>query len=119
MPPTSGAWRRLLRHRVTIQRNTTTTSASGATKFNYATVATGVRCSVQDRGGRMRQDDVGQIPARQKSLVCGAEVDLRQTDHVVLENFEVGKVFVVTHTHNSVGDHLEAVLEQVVTEGGD
>lgn len=120
------AWRRALRHLVTVKRSDTTTTASGSTKFNYAVVAEHLRASVQDAGGRMTQDDLGQRPARKASGVFGPEADpvLRQNDLLVLETVDPGKTFRVVHLHRSAGPggtlhHVEAALEQVVTEGGD
>lgn len=122
MPAT--AFRRAMRHRVTVKRDATTTSASGATRFNYATLLSGVRCSLQDAGGRMRQDDVGQVAGRKKTAIFGLEMAtvLQQNDLLVLENFDVGATYKIFHLHTSVGgqgSHVEASVEQLPSAGGD
>ncbi len=122
MPAT--AWRRALQHVVTVRRNTTVVSASGATKFVYADVATGLRCSLQDKGGRLQQMELGQLPKRIKSAIFGAEaqVILQQNDLLVLENVKVGETYRVTHLH-TVPDrnapHVEAEVEQWSPSGSD
>ena len=110
----SSAWARALTYTVTVKRAETQRSASGSTKFAYSTVvATGLACSIQDAGGRMKQDDLGNIPARRKRVL--ADVDfavVRQNDLLVDE--ESGETFKVFHTHyvNSPNaPHYEADAE--------
>jgi hypothetical protein len=109
-----------------VRRNATSTAVSGASKFNYSTVLEHLAASVQDAGGRMRQDEFGQVPIRKASGVFGPEASgvLQQNDLLVLENIAPGQTYRVVHLHRSAGPggslhHVEAALEQVVTEGGD
>lgn len=118
------AWRRALQHVVTVRRNTTAVSPSGATSFVYADVATGLRCSLQDGGGRLRQDDLGQTPKRIKSAIFGREAIsiLRQNDLLVLENVKVGETYRITHLHTVPernAPHVEATVEQWAPSGSD
>ena len=118
------AWRRALQHVVTVRRNTTAVSPSGATMFVYADVATGLRCTLQDGGGRMRQDDLGQLPGRVKTALFGAEAIavLQQNDLLVLENVKPGETYRVTALH-TVADrnarHVSADVEQWAPSGSD
>jgi hypothetical protein len=118
MPAT--AWRKALQHVVTVRRNTTAVSPSGATKFVYADVAT-LRCSLQDRGGRLRQDDLGQVPGRSKSAIFGSEAAavLQQNDLLVVTAGESG-TYRITHIHivpDKNAPHVEAVVEQWAPSG--
>lgn len=120
----STAWRKALHFTATVKRNTTSVSASGATKFVYATIFTGVQCSVQYQGGRLRQDDPGQMGLRKNSALFGEEMigQLRQNDIIVLENSDVGRTYRLTSVHEVIdpnAPHVECVAEQVVTAGGD
>ncbi len=114
------AWLQALTYSVSVRRNTTQVSLSGATKFAYATIATGLACSLQDSGGRMEQDELGQLPARKKTVI--ADVDfavVRQNDLLVDE--VSGETYKVFHTHfvnNANAPHYEADVEQWVPGGG-
>ena len=117
------AWRRALTHTVTVRRNTTAKSASGATKFVYADVLTGVPCTLQDAGGRLRQDDQGQKGLRKKSALFGEEMMggvLLQNDLVV--DAASGLTYRLTHVHDVVdfnAPHVECVAEQWIPGGRD
>jgi len=72
----------------------------------------------------MRQADVGQLGGRKKSAIFGPEMAgvLQQNDLLVLENVEPGETYRVYHLHTSVGrqgSHVEAVVEQLPSAGGD
>lgn len=109
---------------MTIKRNTTATSATGATKFVYAVVATQVLCTIQNSSGRLRQDDLGQIGGRKKTAVFGPEADLQQNDLVVVEKVG-GLTFRIVNLHQAVAlsgsavHHQEAQIEQWVPAGDD
>lgn len=119
------SWRRALRTLVTVKRNTTATSDTGATRFVYATVAEHVRCSMQDAGGRLRQDDLGQVAGRKKSVTFGPEADVQQNDLIVVEGgggVPTGLTFRITHFHQSIDNggtihHQESLAEQWVPSG--
>ena len=115
----SGAWRALLRDRATVKRGETTVSDTGASATAYTTVvASGVPCSIQDAGGRMRQDDFGQRGERTVRLVFGPEVDVAQNDLVVDERtLRSYKVMHMQMTSN--GHHLKGTATQWVMDGGD
>lgn len=122
---TATAWLRALRHTVTVRRNATSVSASGATKFAYSTVATGVKCSLQDAGGRMTQNEEGQDPKRKKRALFGPESMgvLQQNDVLLITaGAEVGSSYKIVHLHD-VPDpnapHPSADVEQVESAGGD
>jgi hypothetical protein len=122
---TATAWLRALRHTVTVRRNTTSVSSSGSTKFVYSVVATGVKCALQDGGGRMSQADVGQDPKRKKrALFAPAYMGVLQQNDVLLitAGAEVGSSYKIMHLHD-VPDpnapHVEADVEQVESAGGD
>lgn len=113
-----------MQHVVTVRRSTTATSPSGATMFVYADVLVGVRCSLQDKGGRIQQADVGQIPNRVKSAIFGSEVIglLKQNDLLVLQNVTVGETYRVTHLHvvpDRNAPHVECTVEQWTPSGSD
>ena len=116
-----GAWSRALTHSVTVKRNTTHKSASGATKFVYARLATGLRCSIQDASGnsRMEVDDFGVLPARKHSVVADVDFSVvRQNDLLVDE--DSGETFKVFHTHyvnHPNAPHYEANIEEWVPSG--
>lgn len=116
------AWRYALQFTATLRRNTTSVSASGATRFVYADILTGVLVSVQESGGRLRQDDVGQKGLRKVDLIFGEEMlgVLKQNDLLVLDLD--GRTFRITHLHEIVdlnAPHVEGIGEQVVSAGGD
>lgn len=118
------AWRKALHFLVTVKRNTTVVSASGSTKFAYATILTGVAASVQANGGRMKQDDEGQLGMRKTSVLFGEEMigQLQQNDIIVLENNDIGRQYRLTNVHEVIdpnAPHVETVAEQVATDGGD
>ena len=116
----STAWRAVaLRYRVTIKRNTTTTSASGASKFNYTVVLSNVLASLQDASGRMRQLDVGQDGGRMKSMLFGTEMfgQLQQNDLVVVG----ADTYKIVHLHEVKENeprHVEALVVQWQPGGG-
>lgn len=116
-------WRRALQHVVTVRRNTTAVSTSGATKFVYADVAAGMRCSLQDAGGRMVQMELGQLPKRIKVAIFGAEAAsvLKQNDLLVVTAGETG-TYRITHLHivpDRNAPHVEAKVEQWSPSGSD
>ena len=117
------AWRRALTHTVTVRRNTTEKSSSGATKFVYADVLSGVPCSLQDAGGRLKQDELGQKGLRKKSALFGDEMMggvLQQNDLIV--DSASGLVYRLTHVHDVVdlnAPHVECMAEQWVPGGAD
>lgn len=117
-------WRRAMQHVVTVRRNTTAVSPSGATKFVYVDVATGVKCNLQDRGGRLQQVDLGQYPSRIKVAIFGSEAInvLQQNDLLVLQNVRVGETYRITHLHTVPernAPHVEATVEQWAPSGSD
>lgn len=116
------AWRYALQFSATVKRNTTSVSKSGATKFVYTTIATGVLCSVQYSGGRMKQEDAGQKGLRKVDLLFGEEMigQLQQNDLLVLD--QDGRTFRITSLHEVIDQnapHVEGVGEQRVSAGGD
>ena len=118
------AWRKALHFTCTVKRNTTSVSASGATKFAYATLLTGVLCSVQNSSGRMKQDDEAQIGGRKKSVLFGEEMLglLKQNDLIVLESGDIGATYRLTNIHEVVdpnAPHVECMGEQYVPAGRD
>lgn len=122
----STAWRKALHFTVDVQRNTTAISGSGSTRFVYTTVLSGVPCSIQAVGSRMKQDDVGQIPGRRHNVLFGSEMlgnQIQQNDVLVITaGGEVGRKFKVVSTHDVVdpnAPHLEAVVESWIPGGGD
>lgn len=122
MPAT--AWRKAMQHVVNVQRNTTSASPSGATRLAYTTVATGLKCSLQSGGGRMRQTDLGQDPGRVKSAIFGQEAIaiLQQNDLLVLQNVEIGRRYKIMSLHtvpDANAPHVEATVEQWVPGGGE
>lgn len=116
----SVTWRRALRHLATVKRPMTSTSPSGASRANAVTIQEHVRCTIQDAGGRMKQDDAGVQQGRKKTSIFGTEAAafLAENDTVVLENFEVGQSYRVVHVHHvpygGGVHHLEVQLEQHV-----
>lgn len=117
-------WRKALHFRVTVQRNTTSVSASGSTKFVYSTILSGVAASVQYQGGRLRQDDAGQMGLRKNSALFGEEMigQLQQNDIIILENNDIGRKYRLTSVHEVIdpnAPHVETIIEQVVSAGGD
>lgn len=118
------AWRKALHFTATVKRNTTSVSASGATRFVYATLLTGVLCSVQNATGRMKQDDEAQIGGRKKSVLFGEEMigQLQQNDLIVLESGDVGATYRLVNVHEVVdpnAPHVECQAEQYVPAGRD
>lgn len=118
------AWRKALHFTATVKRNATTVTASGATKFAYTTLLTGVLCSVQNASGRMKQDDEAQIGGRKKSVLFGAEMlgVLKQNDLIVLESGDVGATYRLVNVHEVVdpnAPHVECQAEQYAPAGRD
>lgn len=68
MPPFAGL-ARIARTKVTIKRNMTSTSQTGATKFNWHIIAEHVACALVDNGGRMRQTEAGQVGGRKATAI--------------------------------------------------
>lgn len=112
------AYRRFLWHRVTIKRNTTAESATGVTKFVYATVYTNVPCNVQDGGGRMKQDEQGQTTGKKVNVVFSREwVGKLQHNDLLIVN---GATYRITHAHQSwyyFPHHVEIQVETYVPTG--
>lgn len=117
----STAWLRALTYRVTVKRQTTSKSGSGSTKFAYGTVvATGLACSIQDAGGRMSQDDEGQIPARKKNIIANVDFSVVQQGDLLVDDV-TGQSYRVFHSHfvnNPNAPHYEALAEEWVPSGG-
>lgn len=114
------AWLRALTYSVTVKRGQMVKSASGSTKFVYtAIVATGLACSIQDDGGRMEQDDLGNLPARKKRVIADVDFEVvQQNDLLVDEDTgETYKVFHVHYVNNPNAPHYEANVEQWVPAG--
>ena len=121
----SAIWRRALHFTVTVKRNTTSVSASGASQFVYATIATGLACSIQSgSGGRMRQEDVGQVAGKKHSAIFGEEALglLQQNDLIIVENaVGGGETFKLYHVHEIIdpnAPHVECDVESWVPAGG-
>jgi hypothetical protein len=116
----STAWLRALTYSVTVKRGETVKSASGSTKFVYNTVVTtGLACSLQDDGGRMEQDEFGNVPARKKRVIADVDFSVVQQNDL-LEDEDTGETYKVVHTHyvnNPNAPHYEANVEQWVPAG--
>lgn len=118
------AFRRLFRHRCTIQRNTTSVSATGASKFSYANIATNVPCLLVDRGNRMTQGESGIAFRQEKRAMFGAEVvdfDLQEGDLVIEEL--TSKVYLLVHINpvrgmGGIVHHVECNLTADLNSGG-
>jgi hypothetical protein len=120
----SDAWRRALNHLVTVRRRSTSTSASGSSKFAWSDVAANVRCGLQNKGGRMSEKDEGSSPGRRKSAIFGTEAAdvIKIGDLLVLENVNPGQTYKVTHVHvenNPNAPHLAVDVEQWAPGAGD
>lgn len=114
------AWLRALTYSVTVKRGAAQKSASGSTRFVYdAVVAEGLACSLQDAGGRMEQDELGNLPARKKRVIADVDFSVvRQNDLLVDEDSgETYKVFHVHYVNSPNAPHYEADVEQWVPAG--
>lgn len=117
----AGAWGRALTYSVTIKRSSTNTSSSGVTKFVYdQIIATGLLCSIQDYGGRLKQDDLGQFGLRKKSIIADVDFAVVEQNDLLVDG-ETGISYRVTHIHfvnDPNAPHYEAIGEQWVPGGG-
>lgn len=113
------AYRRFLWHRAEIKRNTTAQSATGVTKFIYATVYSGVPCNIQDNAGRMKQDEQGQTTGKKVSVIFAKEwAGLLQHNDLLIVN---GASFRITHAHSSwyFSPHHVEIQAEVYVPAGD
>jgi hypothetical protein len=121
MPPT--AWRRALRHRVTVMRAVTSVSDTGDSTTSWDTVVSaGVPCSLQDAGGRQRHDAQGLVPARQKRVIFGPEAQniVQQNDLLIVESVDPAETYKVLHLHlasDGNGAHIKGMVEQWMSAG--
>jgi len=113
------AYRRFLWHRATVRRNTTVQSATGVSKFVYSDLFTQVACNVQDAGGRMRQDENGQMSGKKLRVIFAKEwAGKFQHNDLIVVN---GATFRMTHIHDSWynGSHHVEVDAEFYAPTGD
>jgi len=70
------SFRGLLNKTATIERPSTTVSASGASSTTWSENATGVRCALQPRSGSSTQDALAQTLQADAVMYCEASVDV-------------------------------------------
>lgn len=99
-----------MRHLVTIRRNATTISGTGATKFNWTTVVEGVPCSIQAGSGKMKVNEFGIVSGHTHDAVFGAEMAdvIQLNDQVIITNMG-NETFKVVHVHPVLGVGIEYV----------
>jgi len=105
----------LLRDRVTIERATTSKSASGeVSQTSWPAVASNIPASVQPRSGSFRQREAGREQQSNYLAFFNAGVDVRVGDRVLV--ITTGIRYLVTFVANQYsGHHLEVDLSQLVT----
>ncbi len=120
------SFRALLRHTVSIRRNTTQVSKTGVSSFKYETVAINVPCAISAATARMRQDEFGQVNVVKHTATFGPDVvgdpiGLRNNDLVVVdgeaETFRVVRVHEVRGGGGFGLHHVEANIESWVPSG--
>lgn len=112
------AYRKFLWHRATIKRNTTTQSATGVTKFNYAVIFSDVPCNVQSNGGRMKQDEWGQATAKKLNVLFASEwAGKFEHNDLLVVNGDTFRIVTIHDSWYNGSHHVEASVESYVPAG--
>ena len=109
------AYRRFLWNSATVKRNTTAQSSTGVSTFVYSTILEDVPCNIQNRGGRLRQDEFGQVTGQKYFVLFAREMvgELQANDLLVVN----GHTFRIVHAHESWyvdAHHVECEVEPYI-----
>lgn len=113
----------LLRHRCTIQRNTQR-KQDGQYRSQWSSVATAVKCLLQEMAGNIQSGEAGKYLRYDAILFCDQSVDVRSDgttenrDRIVMTSPVqlAGKIFLVKHVADESGQqHHRSVF--LVREG--
>lgn len=103
----------LLIRRCTIQRPTVVDTALGEQEFDYVTIATNVKCEIQNKGGGLNRREVGEfVDGTYRGYFLPTQ-DVVEKDRIIDDlgvQYEVKFVDPIRSRPGFSGNHLETTL---------